>query len=141
MSSLGLIWNIYEIYQYANNQRIITVNSAWLMHDDGLRNHWDLITHSVFFLCSEWWHTANIHVKSFWFASVHGFAVGWCNAHEICIGEVNDEGHEEEPNHECFLCWGNVSNNISSGVNNIVFVEVLEVADIPDCKTGEWNYK
>ena len=109
------------------------------MHDDGLRNHWDLITHSVFFYCSEWWHSNIGHVNTFWFSSIKGFAVSWGNAHEVSIGEVNDECHEEEPYHEGFLCWGNVSDNICSGVNYIVFVEVLEVADIPDGQAWEWN--
>lgn len=107
--------------------------------DDGLRNQ--NITHSVFFVRSEWWHSDAGHLKFFWFSAIHSFAVSWSNAHEICIAEVNDEGDEQEPNHECFLCWGNVSNNICSGVYNIVFVKVLEIADIPDSEEGEWNNK
>ena len=138
---MGWIWNIYEIYQYANNHRIITVNFARLQHHDvGLRNHWLIITHSVRIAWSpwSWWHS---YFDSFWLTTAKGFAVCCGNTHEVSIGEVDDESHEEEPYHEGFLCWGNVSDNICASVYNIVLVEVLEVADIPDGEAWEWNNK
>jgi len=32
-----------------------------------------------------------------------------------------------------------VSNNISSGVDDVIFVKPLEVAEVPDCKESEGN--
>ena len=141
MSSRGVnlkyIRNISICDQPTHNHCQFCKADAWWWAEKSLRSNHSL---SLLFVCSEWgwWHS---DIDSFWFTAIHSFAVRCSNAHEIGIAEVNDEGNEEEPNHECFLCWGNVSDNISSGVYYIVFVEVLEVADIPDGKAGEWNNK
>jgi len=71
--------------------------------------------------------------------TIPSIGVGGGDTKEVGPGEVKADCDEQAPDHEGLLGLHGVSNNVSSGVNDVVFVEPLEVAQVPDCEESEWN--
>jgi len=71
--------------------------------------------------------------------SVFASSIGGGNAEEIGPGEIEDDSNEQAPDHECFLGLHGVSNDISSSEDDVIFVQPLEVDQIPDSKKSEWD--
>jgi len=69
--------------------------------------------------------------------SVLAGSIAGSNAKEISPGEIEADTDEQAPYHECFLSLHGVSNNISSGEDDVILVKPLEVDEIPDSKQGE----
>ena len=85
-----------------------------------------------------WDHAVNAWEHWLLFAILAG-CIGGSNAEEVCPGEVEADSNEQTPDHECFLGLHGVSDNISTGENDVILVEPLEVDEIPDCKESEWD--
>jgi len=93
-----------------------------------------LVARHVYF----WNHIAHSTTPVNWFLfTVLAGSIGGSNAEEVAPSEVEGDTNEQAPDHECFLGLHGVSNNISSCEDNVIFVEPLEVDEIPDSKKGE----
>jgi len=94
-----------------------------------------LITHWVSWDFWHFWNGKGIILN----LTIPSIGVGGGDAEEVSPEEVEADCDEQAPDHEGLLGLHGVSNNISSGVDDVVFVKPLEVAEVPDCKEWEWN--